>query len=424
MGWYRDTKTLGYICIAGVLYGALIAAQALAAHLGYGATAVVPVLHLMRLVAVVLTTGCAAWSVVGADLWVVGDLWRRTRHLNRQWDQLTFLLVVLSDRLVWRHAPEAAHSLAQLARHHARRRQAPRTAGGHVLIALQAARRINWRRGVLIATAWDDARPEDRALVERSIAAEAAHDIATGNAPISDIGHVVLLILAHVSLPAWLTAPLPRPTEDHVAAAALLASYFGVASPVPTSLKSQVPPSVQRTAGLPVSAHNDNMGRWTRLWYQTLAKRHAQAEMNLMVCCELIEDYLLQLDAPDDVELAVQAWALGQTRRLSPFQTEVTQRASQILALFGPRAVKDRPSIRMTIPPWVLGWRTRRARQAPSDTKVTRWCATATVIETVLEPTCIPADVVMRRGWLDQDMGMVVGLISEAAHSVRRVERV
>jgi len=68
-----------------------------------------------------------------------------------------------------------------------------------------------------------------------------------------------------------------------------------------------------------VSAHNDNMGRWTRLWYQTLAKRHAQAEMNLMVCCELIEDYLLQLDAPDDVELAVQAWALGQTRRLSPF---------------------------------------------------------------------------------------------------------
>jgi len=122
-----------------------------------------------------------------------------------------------------------------------------------------------------------------------------------------------------VSLPAWLTAPLPRPTEDHVAAAALLASYFGVASPVPTSLESQVPPAVQRTAGLPVSAHNDNMGRWTRLWYQTLAKRHAQAEMNLMVCCELIEDYLLQLDAPDDVELAVQAWALGQTRRLSPF---------------------------------------------------------------------------------------------------------
>ncbi len=314
-----DTKTLGYICIAGVLYGALIAAQALAAHLGYGATAVVPVLHLMRLVAVVLATGCAAWSVVGADVWVVGDLWRRTRHLNRQWDRLTFLLVVLSDRLVWRHAPEAAHSLAQLARRHARRKQAPRTAGGHVLIALQAARRINWRRGALIATAWDDARPEDRALVERSIAAEAAHDIATGNAPISDIGHVVLLILAHVSLPAWLTAPLPRPTEDHVAAAALLASYFGVASPVPTSLESQVPPAVQRTAGLPVSAHNDNMGRWTRLWYQTLAKRHAQAEMNLMVCCELIEDYLLQLDAPDDVELAVQAWALGQTRRLSPF---------------------------------------------------------------------------------------------------------
>jgi len=417
-----NTKTLGYICIAGVLYGTLIAAQALAAHLGYGATAVVPVLHLMRLVAVVLATGCAAWSVVGADLWVVGDLWRRTRHLNRQWDQLTFLLVVLSDRLVWRHAPEATHSLAQLARRHARHSQTPRIVGRHILIALQAARRISWRRGALVAAAWDDALPEDRALAERSIAAEAAHDIATGSAPVSDIGHVVLLILVHVSLPAWLTDPLPRPTEDHIAAAALLASYFGVASPVPAPPKGKAPQSVQRAAGLPVSAHDDNVGRWTRLWYQTLAKRHAQAEMNLMVCCELIEDYLLQLDAPDDVELAVHAWALGQTRRLSPFQTEVTQRASQILALFGPGAVKGRPSIRVTLPPWVLGWRTRRAHQSP-DTKVTRWCATATVIETVLEPTCIPADVVARRGRLDRDRGMVAGLIREAAYSARRAER-
>ena len=418
-----DTKTLGYICIAGVLYGTLIAAQALAAHLGYGATAVVPVLHLMRLVAVVLATGCAAWSVVGADLWAVGNLWWRTRYLNQQWDRLTFLLVVLSDRLVWRYAPDATHSLAQLVRRHARRSHASRTAGRHILIALQAARRISWRRGVLVAAAWDDAPPKDRALTERSIAAEAAHDIATGSAPVSDIGHVVLLILAHVSLPAWLTDPLPGPTPDHIAAAALLAPYFGVASSVPALPKSKTPSSVQRAAGLPVSAHRDSVGQWIRLWYQMLAKQHAQAEMNLMVCCELIEDYLLQMDAPDDVELAVHVWSLGQARRLSPFQTEVAQRASQILALFGPGAVKGRSFIRVTIPPWVRGWCTWRARQSPADTKVTRWCATATIIETVLETTYIPADAMTRRGRLDRDRSIVAGLIREAAHSVRRAER-
>jgi len=418
-----DTKTLGYICTAGVLYGALIAAQALASRLGYGATAVVPALHLVRLVAVVLATVCAAWSVVGADLWVLGELWWRTRRLNRQWDRLTFLLVVLSDRLVWRHAPQATVPLAQLAQRHARRDRAPRTTSGHMLIALQAARRISWRRGALVDGVWDDAPPKDRALAERSIAAEAAHDIATGSAPVSDIGHVIRLTLAHVSLPSWLADPLPEPTADHIAATALLAPYFGVVSPGPAPPQSKTPQVAPGVAGLPVSSHDDSVGRWTRRWYQAFAKRHAQAEMNLMVCCELIEDYLQQIDAPDDVELAVHAWTLGQARHLSPFQTEVAQRASQILALFGPGAVKGRPSIRVTIPAWLPGWCIRRARPSPVDTKVTRWCATATVIEAVLEPACIPADVMTRRGRLDRDRDMVAGLIREAAHGVRRAER-
>ncbi len=92
-----------------------------------------------------------------------------------------------------------------------------------------------------------------------------------------------------------------------------------------------------------------------RTWYHSLSTRHARAETNLMIVCELIEDYLLQIDAPDDNDLAISVWTLDSAQGLSPFQVEIAQRASQVLALFGPRAVRCAP--------WS---RSRRAIRLPS----------------------------------------------------------
>jgi len=415
-----DAVVLGGVYLAGVLYGSLIGVQALASHLGYGATTVVPILRGMRAIAVILATGCAIWAVIGADLWTIGTLWRRTYHLRRQWDWLTFLLVVLSDRLVWRHAPEAADPIAQLVRQCVHHNQPAHPSGRQTLIALQAARRITWRRGVLVSGAWNAASPKDHAEADRSIAAEAALDVATGNAPVSDIGHVILVALAHVSLPSWLVGPLPAPTAGHVAAAALLAPYFGETSDTPGLSPALSSSLTQRTPDIRAVFGDETTGRWLRRWHRVLSGRHAQAETDLIVCSELIEDYVLQIDAPDDNDLAISVWTLDSAQDLSPFQAEIAQRTSQILALFGSGAVRCAPwspSTRVTkLPLRLLGHRSNRS---PSESKVTLWCAIAMVLKAVLDPASIPIDGVVRRGSLDGDGWIVAGLIREAAQGSR-----
>ncbi len=418
----RDSAMLGGIYIVGVAYGCMITGQALASHLGYGATTVVPIIHVVRLVGIIMATGLAMWSVIGIDLWAIASLWSRTRHLKRQWDRLTFLLVVLSDRLVWRHAPEAADPIAQLVRQCVSHHRPAQPSGGQTLIALQAARRITWRRGVLVAGAWNEASPKDRTEADRSIAAEAALDVATGNAPVSDIGHVILVALAHVSLPSWLVGPLPAPTADHAAAGALLAPYFDETSATPAVSLALSSSSTRRAPDRRMGFDDETTGRWLRRWHRTLSMCHAQAETDLIVCSELIEDYVLQIDAPDDNDLAISVWTLDTAQDLSPFQAEIAQRASQILALFGSRAVRCAPwslSTRVTKVPLPLRLLGHRSNRSPLESKVTLWCAIAMVLKAVLDPTSIPVDGVVRRGGLDGDGWIVAGLIREAAQGSR-----
>ncbi len=423
----KDAVILGGIYIVGVGYGFMIAGQALASRMGYGATTIVPLVHVLRLIGIVLATGLAIWTIIGIDLWTISQLWWRVRRLEWQGNRLTFLLVVLSDRLVWRHAPGAAARLARLARLCTRHDRAGRASGRQILIGLQAARRITWRRGVLIDGAWDDARPDDRAVANRSIAAEAALDVATGSAPISDIGQVILLVLADVSLPAWLAAPLPEPTPDHVAAAALLAPYFGNVSHSRTLASSAVPSpsSIQGARGLRTDSPSETRGRWVwiRGWHRTLSARHAQAETNLMVCCELIEDYVLQIDASDDNDLAISVWTLDSAQNVSPFQVEIAQRSSQILALFGPLAVRCAPwppSMHVTRLPSFLRPHGHRPDYSHPDLKVILWCSIAMVTKAVLDPACVPVDGAALRGGIDNDGRIVAGLIREAAQGVRQ----
>jgi hypothetical protein len=423
-----DAAILGAIYIVGVAYACTIAGQALASHLGYGATTVVPIIHVVRLVGVVVATGLAAWSVIGLDLWAIASLWWRTRRLERQEGQLTFLVVVLSDRLVWRHAPQAASQLAQLARRCARRDRAARTSGKHIVVALQAARRITWRRGVLVKGIWDDAPDEDRIAADRSIAAEAALDVATGSAPVSEIGHVIRLVLADVSLPAWLAAPLPPPTTGHAAAAALLAPYFGKTGPIPALSAAPTPSPTRQAAVASRGIESVTTRRWMRTWYHSLSTRHARAETNLMIVCELIEDYLLQIDAPDDNDLAISVWTLDSAQGLSPFQVEIAQRASQVLALFGPRAVRCAPwsrsrrAIRLPSPLPPMGRRAGRYPSEQSGQKVTLWCTIAMVVKAVIDPACVPVDGGTWRMALNEDGGVVAGIIREAAQGVRQGE--
>jgi hypothetical protein len=420
-GDWAETTLIG-VYGAGVVYGLLIVGQALSSRFGYGSETVIPLLRVMRVSAIALSPVLGFWGVIGADVWVAGQMALRARYLRRQLDELLGLVVLLSDRLVWRHAPEVGNSLAELARLCTRRDRKGHPLSRQVFIALQAARRITWRRGALVTSPWSDATPTDRALADRSIAAEAAHDVAAGSAPVSDIGHVVLLLLPDVALPAGLTDPLPAPMADHIAAAALLAPYFGIPQPIVT-LSDNKPPQPMRPAGLPVGLRNDSALRWTRAWYQALAERRAQAEMNLMMCCELIEDYMLQVDAPDDDDLAVHAWALGEARQLSPLQTEIAQRASQILGLFGPYAVRCVFPIRAAVSLRAPRWRIRRPHHPSSETKVTLWCATAAVIQTVLDPARIPVDVALRQGRLDRNGGAIAQIICQAACGVQAGER-
>lgn len=142
-----------------------------------------------------------------------------------------------------------------------------------------------------------------------------------------------------------------------------------------------------------------------------------------MMCCELIEDYMLQVDAPDDDDLAVHAWALGEARQLSPLQTEIAQRASQILGLFGPYAVRCVFPIRAAVSLRAPRWRIRRPHHPSSETKVTLWCATAAVIQTVLDPARIPVDVALRQGRLDRNGGAIAQIICQAACGVQAGER-
>lgn len=412
----RDALTLGVVYVAGVLYGLMITGQALASRLGYGSTTVVPIQHAMRLPAVVLATGCAVWTVVGADLWPMAHLWLRTRRLRRQWDQLAFLLVILSERLVWRYAAEDAASLAQLARQVARLARSKR-AGRHVLIALQAARRITWRRGTLIPAGWANASPEDQALADYSVAAEAAHDIATGGTPVSDIGQVIRLFLADVTLPTGLIDRLPEPTTDHTAAAALLARYPWGAR-VPLAATNITPP--RPPTGLPSPSRRKWPTRRMHAWYSAITARHAQAETDLVVCCELVEDYFQQLNAPDDDDLGVKAWTLGATRELSPLQREIAQRTAQILGLFDIHGIQDRRRVRDSMA------RRKAARamaRSQSESRVVVWCAVAASIGAVLEPSRVPTDVATDvatwRGHLDHNSRPIAALIQAAARELR-----
>lgn len=167
---------------------------------------------------------------------------------------------------------------------------------------------------------------------------------------------------------------------------------------------------------------DETTGRWLRRWHRTLSMCHAQAETDLIVCSELIEDYVLQIDAPDDNDLAISVWTLDTAQDLSPFQAEIAQRASQILALFGSRAVRCAPwslSTRVTKVPLPLRLLGHRSNRSPLESKVTLWCAIAMVLKAVLDPTSIPVDGVVRRGGLDGDGWIVAGLIREAAQGSR-----
>ncbi len=67
-------------------------------------------------------------------------------------------------------------------------------------------------------------------------------------------------------------------------------------------------------------------------------------------------------------------------------------------------------------------WPCPRYPSEQSGQKVTLWCTIAMVVKAVIDPACVPVDGGTWRMALNEDGGVVAGIIREAAQGVRQGE--
>ena len=375
--------------VSGVLFafgvgGALmIAGQALASRLGFGATHVVLVLNATTAVALTAVPILNTWSFYLLPLWRVLALRREVRTLRRTRQDLVRLLMLLSDRLV--HFVE--HADLAIVQAVAVRTHSHRLQPYHLTVVLEAARWITFRRAVIGRQSWSDIDTTTRKTVDEIIVKDAVRRSRAHPYLYTDVYLVVILVLGVQYVPDWL--PLERdPQEWHYALAALitdaLAERHNTAGGI-FRVQSSHGERHRRTAGITWPS--------VRQWFVLLVARQERTRIvdDLTTLRALYDDLLIYLRDQSVPPVIRAVGELCHARHVALDQDHVAREAARWVGFFLPgmaRGPWEETSVVMGRPAGVIADNT-----PPGMQRIRLLANTSRIVLLVLRPEYIPMGI-------------------------------
>ncbi len=324
--------------VSGVLFafgvgGALmIAGQALASRLGFGATHVVLVLNATTAVALTAVPILNTWSFYLLPLWRVLALRREVRTLRRTRQDLVRLLMLLSDRLV--HLVE--HADPAIVQAVAVRSHSHRLQPYHLTIVLEAARWVAFRRAVIGRQPWGTIDTATRKTVDEAIVKDAARRSRVNPYLYADVYLVVILALGVQYVPGWL--PLERdPQNWHHALAALIADAL--------EGRHSTAGGIFRVQSSHGERHRRAVGtawRSMRQWFSLLVAQQERTRIvdDLTTLRALYDDLLIYLRDQSVPTVIRAVGELCHNRHVAADQDRVAREAARWVGFFLPRMAR------------------------------------------------------------------------------------